>query len=259
MLTLLAESKTMLSSQQAIPHQDFLTRKPLFEEEADMEMDFIKSLSVNEISEILGISGALATKTLSFAYEFPNKSLGYCSLSAFTGEAYKGLDQNSLSDAAKKRAAENLRIISSLYGYLRPLDIIKPYRLEFNKQIYEGRNNAIKTYRQKITVEFVKEIKSRNIKDIIDLLPADADLMIDWKISRAFAKVHKVVFKSIMPDGSLKTPLAKTLKEHRGKMARFIFENNIQSFEDLCKSESSDFLFSPADSKPLLPVFIIAP
>lgn len=259
MFLLLAESKTMLADQSVVSTEEFKNNCPVFEPIAEAEMAHIAGLKASVIAEILGISHALAAKTLSLAYDFPNKSAGYKALFGFTGEAYRGLDANSLSSEAIIRAFSHLRIISSLYGYLKPSDIIKPYRLEFNKPIFSDNTTAIKIFKQKATVEFAKEIKESLTQDVIDLLPGDADKLLDWKILRAFAKVHKIVFKSIQPDGSLKTPLAKTLKEHRGKMARFILENNIESFSQLCSTPSPDFLFSPEDSKPLLPVFMIAP
>ena len=256
MYVLLAESKTMLSDQSEIADNELKSRLPVFEEIADKEMGFITSLKPDEIAEILGISQNLATKCLSYAYDFPNKTTGYSALKGFIGEAYRGLDASTLSAKALEAANSNLIIISSLYGLLKPSDIIKPYRLEFNKPIYPDRKSAIKIYKQKATIEFVRRIKAEDKKEIIDLLPADADSMLDWKIIRAFAKVYKIRFQTIDSNGKLKTPLAKRLKELRGMMCRQILEEGLTEFSQLKDIQSSHFIYSEDDSKEGMPVFI---
>ena len=258
MLVLLAESKSMSSRQEEIAPKVFESHTPLLEEMADETMAYVASMPPLEIAERLGISAALATKSATMAYEFPNKSQGYPTLSAFTGDAFKGLQPSTLTSDALESAFSRLRIISSLYGILRPNDIIKQYRLEFNRPIAPNNLTPIKFLKPKITVEVVKYLKLNKIKDIINLLPADADACLDWKIIRAFTKVHKICFQTISPVGTLKTPQHRMLKELRGIMCREILENNLLSFTELCRFESRHFVFSPADSKPGLPVFISA-
>ena len=256
MLILLAESKTMASQQKQIDPSVFDQHTPVFEEVADAIMANIEQLSPGDISEILGVSHQLAIKSRSLAYDFPHKLTGYQALYGFTGEAFKGLDATSLSEDGVNNAFQDLKFVSSVYGWLNASDIIKPYRCEFNKPIAPGRKTPIEVFKPKNTVELVKEIKERKIQDVINLLPGDADKCIDWKIARAFAKVHKVCFRVLTPDGNLKTPLTHRLKELRGLMARTILNENIQSFKELTEIESDHFVFSPVDSKPLLPVFI---
>ena len=257
MVVLLAESKTMSSAQREIDYETFIRNKPALEELADDSMNFISSLSTIDISNILGISNQLASKVATLAYDFPNKSIGYKTLYAFTGEAYRALQSSTLSNVAKEKAANDLRIISSLYGFLTPENIIKPYRLEFNKNCAPGNLNMAKFLKPKVTVEFVRYLKETHQNEIINLLPADADLCMDWKIIKAFAKVYKVCFKEIAPGGTFKTPLAKKLKESRGLMCREILENNINSFNQLITFESAYFHFFKEASKTGLPVFLV--
>ena len=258
MITLLAESKTMASLQSAIQEKEYSTHTPALENIADALMQHMESLSPSSIAEILGISQQLAVKAHSLAYDFPHKLSGYKALYAFTGEAYRGLDVKTLSEEGIKRADDDLRIISSVYGILKPTDIIKPYRCEFNKPVFPDKKTSIQVFKPKITIELVNHIKENKISEIIDLLPGDADKCVDWKIVRAFATVHKVCFQQITAEGRLKTPIASRLKDLRGKMARMIFSQGIQSFKDLSSIPSEDFAFSVADSKPGLPVFITA-
>ena len=239
-----------------VNHEEFFQHKPLFEDLADSIMDFINSLSPSQIAERLSISNSLAVKAHSLAFEFPYKLSGYKAVFGFTGEAFKGFDASSLSPDGLSRTLSDLFIVSSVYGLLHPSDIIKPYRCEFNKPINPGNKTSIQIFKAKNTAAIVNYIKERKIKDIINLLPGDADKCLDWKIIRAFASVHKICFQQILPDGGLKTPLAKRLKELRGIMARTIMEENIQTFTELKDFQSNQFIYSSDHSKPGMPVFI---
>ena len=248
----------MLSEQSAISNAEFEESKPVFETTADWIMAYLSSLSPDEISNKLGVSKTLAIKARSLAYDFPHKATGNPAIYSFIGEAYRALDFKSLPKAYLSKADNSLRIISSIYGILKPSDIIKPYRCEYNKEITPNNQTSIKLYKSKNTIEFVKYIKENKIKEIIDLLPADADKCLDWKIIRAFASVYKISFKEISQNGELKTPIASKLKEMRGRMYRSIIENSLETFSDLKLFYSNHFVFSPIDSKPGLPVFIIS-
>ena len=246
----------MSPAQVKIAESEFLSHKPLFEDQAEEIMLFLASLTSYELAQNLGISNQLAVKAHNLAYDFPHKIMGYEAIQGFIGEAYRGLDISTLAPQIIKEASDKVRIISSIYGILAPTDIIKPYRCEYNKHVNLDHKTPIQIYKPKITTSFVNFIKEKKIEDVINLLPADADKCLDWKIIRAFTKVHKIVFQTITPEGKLKTPIAKRLKELRGIMCRTILEHNIKSFEELTKVKSEHFIFSPADSKPLLPVFI---
>lgn len=256
MLILLAESKTMSDSQKEVAPALFQQHTPQFETTADSIMSFLASLPTAEISQRLSVSLSLAAKASNYAYDFPHKLTGYKALFGYTGEAFRALDASTLSPEAVENAFSQLKFISSVYGLLNSDDIIKPYRCEFNKPITSQNKTAVDLFKQKNTIVLVNWIKEKEIKDIINLLPGDADKCIDWKIVRAFASVNKVVFQHLLPDGKLKTPIASRLKELRGKMARDILMNNISSFSELTSFESQDYIYSPEHSKPLLPVFL---
>lgn len=256
MLILLAESKTMASQQNNVDPQEYETNMPALESTADEIMDYLQSITPAEISTKLGISHQLAVKVHDFAYDFPHKLSGYKAIYAFIGEAFKALDVNSISKNSLVNINERLRLISSVYGILKPYDIIKPYRCEFNKPITADSKTAIQIFRSKVTIEFVRYIKDNKISEVINLLPGDADKCLDWKIIRAFTSMHKICFQVMTPEGKLKTPIAKRLKELRGLMAREILENGFESLQQLKTFESDHYIYSSADSKPGLLVFI---
>lgn len=253
---LLAESKTMSSFQNSVDDITLNANCPVFEEDADAIMSNIEKMTPSDIADVLGISHSLAVKARNLAYDFPHKKTGYKAIFGYTGEAFRGLDATTFLPEDLDRSQICLRFVSSVYGLLKPFDIIKPYRCEFNKPVCPGQISPIGFYRSKNTIEFVKYIKANGINDVIDLLPADADKCLDWKIIRAFAGVHKIRFQQMTAEGKLKTPIASLLKEMRGIMARTVIKGNISSFKDLTAISSDRFVFSPSDSKPGLPVFI---
>lgn len=259
MIVLLAESKTMSSQEEEISQQTYKAHEPTLEAMADKTMAYISSLSSEEISERLGVSGNMARSISKMAYEFPFKSLGYTAIKGFTGVAFKAFRAEDLSQGNLEYAQNHLRIISSLYGILRPCDIIKPYRLEFNKNCGPANENITKYLKAKTTISLVKFLKETAVKEVLDLLPSDAAKLIDWKIIKAFAKVERVSFQFIDSNEKLKTPGAAKLKELRGKMAREIIEKEIKEYKDLIKTESIDYLHSKEYSKPGYPVFLVSP
>lgn len=256
MVILLAESKSMSTNQVSIEKSVFENHMPVLEELADQTMSFLAEQNPDRISEILGVSTIMAKNILKLAYDFPLKSTGYKAIEGFTGVAYRALAAKSLSSQALEFANNNLRIISSLYGVLKPEDIIKPYRLDFNKNCGPDNSNIIKYLKPKTTIAFSKFIKENNVNEVLDLLPADATKCLDWKIIKAFTKVNKVCFQTLTVKGILKTPSATRIKELRGLMARLILQKNITSFTDLIQEENENFIFSAQDSKPGLPVFL---
>ena len=256
MIFLLAESKTMSSVQTDISPECFDSHKPSLENSADSIMEYVRRFSAPQLASVMGVSHNLAVNALKFAYDFPNKTSGYQAIEAFTGEAFRAFDVNSLTEDQRNFLKPNLRIISSAYGILRPDDIVKPYRLEYNKPVAGENMTPVKFFKSKVTIELVNYLKASGIKEIVNLLPGDADACLDWKLIKAFAKVYKICFLSFDKHGNLKTPHSGKIKELRGSMARFISIHNITDFNSLKSTESDKFIYSAADSKPGLPVFI---
>lgn len=257
MVTLLAESKTMLSSELPVSENYYLLHKPVFESQADAIAAFMNTLPFKEIAARLSISDKLAAKDAMLFYSFPDKSKGLPALKAFTGDVFRAIDFMSLPEECMGFANAHILLVSSLYGLLRPSDVVKPYRLDFNVDCGPDGENISAFWRPKVTIELVKQIKERNDKEILNLLPAEASRLIDWKIVKAFARVIKPDFKVITEEGNLKTPQSGKLKELRGKMVREIIKNNVNNFSSLLKLES-DYYFVDNDNSLRRPQIFIA-
>ncbi len=242
MLILIAESKTMTACDRVVTREEFSEHRPLFDALANNIMAGLQDKSVEEIATVVGISQSLARQMKTMVYEFPNKALGEEAIKAYTGVVFKALDFDSLSASAKKNCHRDVKIISSLYGWLNAGDIIKAYRTEFKSEIAPLSAPLWKYYRQHVTIELGKQLRDAGQTEILNLLPGDAAKCIDWKTIKRFAKVYKADFVEISEAGE-KTPNAGKLKKLRGELLRDILESGITRIADIKDLEGNNYIF----------------
>lgn len=241
MLILIAESKTMREEEMSVSRETFLKHTPTGEAAADEIMVRLLNMNVEEIISLMKVSRPMATRIAKMAYEFPNKSAGLEAIEAFTGVVFKNLEYEKFSSDERDFVADHVRIISSLYGWLRPRDIIKPYRCEYTAPLSPD-DKPLSTYWKKdVTIRLVKDLQASGETDILNLLPADAAKCVDWKLMKRFAKVWKVDFKE-EDNGKVKTPHAGKLKAMRGTLLREITERHINRVSELIELETDDLL-----------------
>ena len=224
MIILIAESKTMTDCSSIIARRSYMNHTPLFEREAEHIMEYLNGLDTGELAERIGISATLAQSMKKKIFEFPNKTTGEVSLKAFTGVVFKSLSPSSLSPDALKAARKNLRIISSLYGWLHPDDIIKPYRLEFKGK----------------TAPCGKSLQAFWKKNVTEAL---CDCM--TKAGCHVWKIDFVVFK----EGKEKTPDAGKLKRLRGTILRQILTEGITDIYGITQIDSDMYVYDKIDCK----------
>ena len=244
MVILIAESKTMLSAESDVGIEEYDAHKPLYEETASEIMGSLGSETVADLAAMLKLSGSLAAKMKKMTYEFGFKRSGNPAIEAFTGVVFKALDFATLPDAAKARCREQVRIISSLYGWLRPSDIIKPYRLDFTSRLEGGpaAGKALNAFwRMDVTKALVRKLQEDGATEILDLLPGDASKCIDWKLVKRFAKVWKADFQEMREGGAMKTPTAERLKALRGTLLRQILTEAVPDIETLRNVSSPSY------------------
>ena len=244
MIILIAESKTMASAMHEISTSEYLNNTPAGERQAAEIMKNIASMSVADISRLVKLSDKMAASLRLMAYEFPNKTAGMKAVEAFTGVVFRNLDYPSFSEEEKMTAGDKIRIISSLYGWLRPDDVIKPYRLEFTSPLSPDDTPLARFWRGSVTDELVRMIKDSGEKEVLDLLPADAAKSIDWKIVKSVANVWKVDFKELSGE-NVRSPHAGKLKSFRGKLLRQIILNRLDSAAAVASFENDEMMPAP--------------
>lgn len=233
MITLIAESKTMADREMPVSHETYETNRPVGETQADEIMARVATLSALDIAELIKISLPFAGKVSRMAYEFPNKSVGIKAMEAYTGVVFKAFDYLSLSQIEKERTENNVRIISSLYGWLRPDDFIKPYRFDFATPIAPDDISLAAYWRKDVTIQLVRYLQECGEASILNLLPSDAAKCIDWKLVKRFAKVWKIDFKTPKDGSGWCTPHAGKLKALRGELLRNIITSDISNPSEL--------------------------
>lgn len=232
MLILIAESKTMTACSGAVSEAVYKAHSPLLETKACEIINYLGSFGADELASALKISGVLARKLREMIYEFPNKRLGSLAVEAFTGVVFKALDYGSLEEGERLRCGEDVRIISSLYGWLRPDDVVKQYRLDFLSRLAPGGEALAAFLRKDVSKCLSDYIAREGCKYVINLLPADAMRCID-RTRLEGVKFITAAFSEMQPGGTFKTPNSNRLKTLRGRLLRKIILENIKDIDGL--------------------------
>lgn len=242
MITLIAESKSMTDARHPVSPDELTRHLPQFADRADEIMKSLSGRSIPQLSSDLNLGPKVAENLYHRIYEFPNKSTGTPAIEAFNGVVFRSLGYDTLSPQAKEMTQSKVMIASSLYGLLKPTDIIKSYRLDFDMKIATG-DTALSTYWKRYnTLSLINRMKESGDTELLNLLPMDASKCFDWKLIKNFSKVFVANFKR--QDGlELKTPNSTRLKELRGQLLRQILVSGINSAAQLRAIESDDFVY----------------
>ncbi len=217
----------------------------------------LQKKSPEELSTLMGLSENLSI--LNFERnmnwqtpKLPSKDARQA-IFAFKGDVYVGLDSESLSKAEIKYAQKNLAILSGLYGLLRPLDLMYPYRLEMGtKMENEKGKNLYEFWGNKITESINIRAKENGSKGIVNL--ASVEYFSSVKTENLNLPVYSPVFKDFK-NGKYKI-ISFFAKKARGTMARFIIQNKIKKPVDLNKFDLDGYRYSKKDSSEFSPVFL---
>lgn len=235
----------MASVESEISREKFAKCRPIFDGIANAIMDSLRDRSPEQLAAEAGITLRLAASLRRMMYEFPNKSMGIRAIEAFSGVVFRQLKIAEYDGVQKDFLRSNVRIISSLYGWLRPDDIVKPYRFDFKSHVAPLGETLMKYWKKDVTIALVNELQVKGDTDIIDLLPSDAAKCVDWRLVKRFANVHKVDFKMYGDAGVMKTPNAGRLKELRGRLLDLAIRQRLTSPADISLLESPDFMPDP--------------
>lgn len=226
------------------------TTVPSFLKETNQLVKKMRKLSVSQLKDLMHLSPALAALNYERYknWESPEapSDLNMPCVYAFTGEVYKGLDAASLSTGQIKYAQEHLRILSGLYGILKPLDLMYPYRLEMGTkwQITPETKNLYAFWGKKLAEYLNKEMKLEGEDTLVNLASTEYFKAIDKKALKA--TVITPVFKELK-DGNYKVIMIFA-KHARGAMARYIIENEITDRDQLKLFNTGGYQFDVRQS-----------
>jgi|TARA_B110000914_G_C15520804_1_gene476752 cytoplasmic iron level regulating protein YaaA (DUF328/UPF0246 family) len=226
---------------------------PLFNDKAIQVNNSIKDLSAPDLLRLMTISPKLSDLNWLRNQDFQkNNSKEKQAIFAFNGDVYDGIDANTISTSNHEKLQSTLRILSGLYGILKPFDKIKPYRLEMGTKIsIDGSKNLYDFWKKNVTDSILKEIKEEEI--IINLASKEYFSVIDSSLIDN--KIITPQFKDFK-NGKLKI-ISFYAKKARGLMTRFLIDNDIQSSSDIENFNSSGYTFSQAETADSTsPVFV---
>tara|TARA_B100001559_G_scaffold34546_1_gene26065 strand:+ start:1207 stop:1977 length:771 start_codon:yes stop_codon:yes gene_type:complete len=217
----------------------------------------LQKKSPEDLSSLMGLSENLSILNFerNMNWQVPKKPSNEVrqAIFAFKGDVYVGLDSETLSKSDIKYAQKNLAILSGLYGLLKPLDLMYPYRLEMGtKMKNENGKNLYEFWGNKITTSINALAKKNNSKGIINL--ASVEYFSSVKTENLDLPVYSPVFKDFK-NGKYKI-ISFFAKKARGSMARFVIQNKIKNPTDLNKFNLDGYKYSAKDSSEYSPVFL---
>ncbi len=248
MQILLANAKIMYSETKAKPWSE-----PRFRNIAEQLAAEMARRDVDTLMSDLGCSRQLAFDNWQRYQAFP-VSATMPALLAYNGQAYKHLRAATLSEQALTYAQEHLWITCFLYGMLRPMDAIVPYRMEHSVALdATGRRPLSLYWRDILTDMLIASVKDDD-GVLIHLSTGEYEQLFDWKRVCREVTVVQPLFYVRKYDGTLKMQ-AVWAKACRGAMVRFILENQISSPGDLAAFSHEGFDYCPTLGDELHPFF----
>ena len=161
--------------------------KACFLREAESLNNILRDKSPQELSELMSISSSLGELNYqrNNSWKLPfNSSNSRQAIYAFNGDVYKGIDAYSISEDKIKLMQDTVRIISGLYGLLKPLDLIQPYRLEMGTKMPIGSNkNLYEFWKRKLTDSVNQELKNGEV--FLNLASNEYIKAIDTKVLKS--------------------------------------------------------------------------
>ena len=229
--------------------------QPHFSGEAEKINSLLKKKSHKQLSQLMSISDKLAELNWerNQAFQLPeSKENTRAAIYAFNGDVYQGLDAYTLADEKINQMQNQLRILSGLYGVLKPLDGIQPYRLEMGTSFKVGRHkNLYSFWKDKITAQLNSEMELNEL--FVNLASNEYFSAVDSKMLHT--EIISPQFKDFK-NGKLKI-ISFFAKKARGMMARHLIENNASTLEDVLYFSSEGYAFNESETKdPLNPVFV---
>lgn len=214
-------------------HRSLPATQATFMEETKELVHEAQKLSAGDLGRLMKISDKLSElnyqRFQNFSFPFTAENAKQAAL-AFDGDTYTGLEAETLSDEELTIAQKNFRILSGLYGLLRPLDLIQPYRLEMGTKFATDHGKDLYAFwGTKIAKELNKICAEEGHQYLINCASNEYSKAIDKKTLSP--TLITPIFKEVR-GGTAKT-IGLMAKKARGMMARYIIQNDLKNIDDL--------------------------
>ena len=218
---------------------------PLFVSQAKGLIDVLKQKSAADVAKLMSLSESLADLNVQryaeWSTKFTQKNARPAVL-AFNGDVYEGLDAVTLSEAQLKWAQDHVAILSGLYGILRPLDLMQPYRLEMGTKLANPAGKHLYDYWKETIAPYLNEQLARDKQPVVVNL-ASEEYFKSVDLSALNARVIQCVFQDEKA-GAYKI-ISFYAKRARGLMARYVIENRINTPDKLTGFNLDGYTYAP--------------
>jgi cytoplasmic iron level regulating protein YaaA (DUF328/UPF0246 family) len=228
---------------------------PEFVAESAKLISDLKKLSPQQVAQLMGLSDQLAALNVGRYRDWSSKFTAANSkpaIYAFDGDVYDGFDVKSLNAKALDFAQDHVRILSGLYGALRPLDLMQAYRLEMGTSLKNARGRDLYAFWGSRVTDSLKKALTNDKKPVLLNLASEEYFKV-LQPKELGCPVIAPVFQDAK-DGKYKI-ISFYAKRARGLMARYVVENRISDPADLKGFNLDGYRYYAADSKVDKPVF----
>jgi len=237
MITVISPAKTLDFSKSPIKKNT----QPIFEKDIQNIAMQMKHYEIDEIEKIMKISNKLATQVFEYFCKFNSpQNDKKQALLTFNGDVYRGLNAKNLNANDFVFAQEHLLMLSGMFGFLRPLDIMQAYRLEMDSKVEIDGVKVKEFWKGKVTSELNNLFEKQKNKTLINLASVEYSSVIDKK--KLKANWLDIDFKE-NKNGTFKI-IGIYAKYARGLMARYIIKNQIENIEEIKKFSIDGYSFN---------------
>ncbi|MBE6053275.1 MAG: peroxide stress protein YaaA [Clostridium sartagoforme] len=225
-------------------YNDLPMSEPRFLDKSQEIINEISNYDSYSLEKLMKISTKLANLNRDrFEKWTKNLDTAKQAILAFKGDVYRGMDVGSLSHSELFYANEHLRILSGLYGVLKPFDGINEYRLEMGTKLnVNGLKDLYEFWDTTLEESLIEELKSHKNKIIINLASNEYFTAIEGLKKSNDVKVITPIFKELR--GNEYKIISFNAKKARGLMTRYIIQNEIEDIEEIKKLDIDGYLFN---------------
>ena len=245
MLAIISPAKT-LDFESAV--KNFPVSQPHFTDYSEQLIEVCRKLSPQDLSSLMSISDKLAGLNAARFAEWTkihNENNSRAALFAFKGDVYTGLDADSLSEDDVAFAQSHLRMLSGLYGLLKPLDLMQPYRLEMGTKLANPKGKDLYAFWRNVITQAVQQAIDEQGDNVLINLASD-EYYKSVKENQLNAKIIKPVFLD-NKNGKYKV-ISFYAKKARGLMCRYLIQNRLTDIEQLKEFDLGGYWFDSASS-----------
>ncbi|NJN25150.1 MAG: peroxide stress protein YaaA [Cyclobacteriaceae bacterium] len=221
---------------------------PVFFDKADALAHKLQKKSAASLQKLFHVSEDIARLNYDRYQNWNAKTIseiGKKAINAFSGHVYQRMDVDSLSESEIEYAHRHLRILSGMYGLLKPTDLIFPHRLEMGTKWPVTKKNLYGYWSKLVTREVNKTLEAMETDKLINLASAEYFKVLDKKVIKG--RIINIEFKERREAGKLVT-ISIFAKQARGSMCRYAFQNKVTHPEELMGFDADGYMYNHQSS-----------